>query len=94
MPAGIAAYFLANRLLPTGLEARADWEVRCFFAAWALAAIAAGDLGRYARLAGRGLDGAVIDDLSRMGLVQTDGVRLAATSAGRPVLNSILRALA
>lgn len=52
------------------------------------------DLGRYARLAGRGLDGAVIDDLSRMGLVQTDGVRLAATSAGRPVLNSILRALA
>ena len=51
------------------------------------------DLGRYARLAGRGLDGAVIDDLSRMGLVQTDGVRLAATSAGRPVLNSILRAL-
>jgi uncharacterized iron-regulated membrane protein len=40
LPVGIAAYFLANRLLPMGLEARADWEVRSFFAAWALAAVA------------------------------------------------------
>ena len=38
LPMGLAAYFLANRLLPVGLDARADWEVRCFFAAWALAA--------------------------------------------------------
>ncbi len=41
LPVGLAAYFLANRLLPIGLEARADWEVRGFFAAWIAAAIAA-----------------------------------------------------
>ena len=40
LPFGLAAYFLANRLLPAGLDARADWEVRGFFAAWALVAIA------------------------------------------------------
>ncbi|QDK35116.1 PepSY domain-containing protein [Sphingomonas sp. IC081] len=31
---GIAAYFLANRLLPTGLAARADWEVHTMFLVW------------------------------------------------------------
>ncbi|MGT2480624.1 hypothetical protein ACU4GR_21355 [Methylobacterium oryzae CBMB20] len=41
LPVGLAAYLLANRLLPDGLEARADWEVRAFFAAWAAAALAA-----------------------------------------------------
>jgi hypothetical protein len=41
LPVGLAAYFLANRLLPYGLEARADWEVRVFFAAWVAAALAA-----------------------------------------------------
>ncbi|MCJ2060729.1 PepSY domain-containing protein [Methylobacterium sp. J-048] len=41
LPTGLAAYFLANRLLPHDLAARADWEVRGFFAAWILAAIAA-----------------------------------------------------
>jgi uncharacterized iron-regulated membrane protein len=46
LPVGIAAYFLANRVLPLGLEARADWEVRSFFAAWALAAVAAALYGR------------------------------------------------
>ena len=40
LPVGLAAYFLANRLLPVGLDGRADWEVRCFFAAWILAAVA------------------------------------------------------
>lgn len=40
LPFGLAAYFLANRLLPAGLDARADWEVRGFFAAWALVTIA------------------------------------------------------
>ncbi|TXN22458.1 PepSY-associated TM helix domain-containing protein [Methylobacterium sp. WL9] len=39
MPAGVAAYFLANRLLPTGLAERADWEVRVFFAAWVVLAL-------------------------------------------------------
>ncbi len=38
LPVGLAAYFLANRLLPSDLAARADWEVRGFFAAWILAA--------------------------------------------------------
>lgn len=33
-PAGIAAYFLANRLLPIGLEHRADWEINALFAIW------------------------------------------------------------
>ncbi|TXM68063.1 PepSY domain-containing protein [Methylobacterium sp. WL69] len=39
LPAGIAAYFLANRLLPVGLADRADWEVRAFFAVWVLATL-------------------------------------------------------
>jgi len=33
-PAGIAVYFLANRLLPVGLDHRADWEVNSLFIAW------------------------------------------------------------
>lgn len=33
-PAGIAAYFLANRLLPLGMAHRADWEINILFAVW------------------------------------------------------------
>ena len=33
-PAGIAMYFLANRLLPLGLENRADYEINSLFIAW------------------------------------------------------------
>ncbi|MFT4077391.1 MAG: PepSY-associated TM helix domain-containing protein [Asticcacaulis sp.] len=33
-PAGIATYFLANRLLPLDLAKRADWEVHSLFIAW------------------------------------------------------------
>ncbi|MBK4999097.1 PepSY domain-containing protein [Pseudomonas sp. S31] len=33
---GVAAFFWANRLLPSGLAGRADWEVNLFFLAWAL----------------------------------------------------------
>lgn len=33
-PAGIAAYFLANRLLPLGLAQRAEWEINCLFIVW------------------------------------------------------------
>ena len=33
---GVAAFFWANRLLPVGLQGRADWEVNAFFIAWAL----------------------------------------------------------
>jgi uncharacterized iron-regulated membrane protein len=40
-PAATAAYFLANRLLPTGLAARAEWEIRCLFLAWAAAFVLA-----------------------------------------------------
>lgn len=41
LPVGIAAYFLANRLLPLDLAERASWEVRVFFAAWVLVALGA-----------------------------------------------------
>jgi uncharacterized iron-regulated membrane protein len=40
LPIAFAAYFWANRLLPVGLEARADVEIRWFFIAWAVAAVA------------------------------------------------------
>lgn len=33
-PIGIAAYFLANRLLPTTLPGHADWEINALFIAW------------------------------------------------------------
>jgi uncharacterized iron-regulated membrane protein len=39
LPIGIAAYFLANRLLPFELDNRAHWEIRAFFCAWMLTAI-------------------------------------------------------
>jgi uncharacterized iron-regulated membrane protein len=34
LPAGIAAYFLANRLLPLGMAGRAEWEVHSLFILW------------------------------------------------------------
>lgn len=37
--AGIATYFLANRLLPLGMEQRADWEINSLFLAWAAIAL-------------------------------------------------------
>ncbi|KQT46600.1 peptidase [Methylobacterium sp. Leaf456] len=39
LPAGIAVYFLANRLLPPDLADRSAWEIRAFFAAWIAAAL-------------------------------------------------------
>ena len=39
LPIGIAALFLANRLLPLDLPQRATWEGAAFFGAWALAAL-------------------------------------------------------
>ncbi|MGU3663907.1 PepSY-associated TM helix domain-containing protein [Methylobacterium sp. A49B] len=41
LPAAIAGYFLANRVLPATLPERAEWEVRAFFAVWLLVALAA-----------------------------------------------------
>jgi len=32
----IGVYFWANRLIPVGVEGRADWEVHCLFLAWGL----------------------------------------------------------
>ncbi len=34
LPTGIAAYFWANRLLPAGMEGRADWEPHIMFLTW------------------------------------------------------------
>ena len=34
LPAGIAGYFLANRLLPLVMEQRAAWEIHCLFIVW------------------------------------------------------------
>lgn len=39
LPAAVGAYFLANRLLPIGMHARAEWEVHCMFIVWLLAII-------------------------------------------------------
>ncbi|WP_091970446.1 PepSY-associated TM helix domain-containing protein [Methylobacterium gossipiicola] len=39
LPIGIAAFFLANRLLPVELDARATWEGGVFFGAWGVAAL-------------------------------------------------------
>ncbi|MEX5587830.1 PepSY-associated TM helix domain-containing protein [Pseudomonas urmiensis] len=36
---GVAAFFWANRLLPVGLQGRADWEVKAFFLAWAVSLV-------------------------------------------------------
>jgi uncharacterized iron-regulated membrane protein len=36
LPIAIALYFWANRLLPLGMESRAEWEVHCLFIGWAV----------------------------------------------------------
>ncbi|WP_243854454.1 PepSY-associated TM helix domain-containing protein [Comamonas sp. JUb58] len=36
LPVAIAAYLWANRLLPTSMEARAQWELHALFATWLL----------------------------------------------------------
>ncbi|MEP1383795.1 MAG: PepSY-associated TM helix domain-containing protein [Paraglaciecola sp.] len=36
LPIAIAVYFIANRLLPVGLENRAEWEMHSLFISWAL----------------------------------------------------------
>jgi oxygen-independent coproporphyrinogen-3 oxidase len=51
------------------------------------------DLARHAALAGAPLDRARIAALEGMGMVRQQGGRLAATRAGRPVLNAVLRDL-
>ena len=51
------------------------------------------DPARYARLAGRPLDSARLEPLVADGLLRRRGARLAATPAGRVVLNSVLASL-
>jgi uncharacterized iron-regulated membrane protein len=41
LPIALATYFWANRLLPVGLENRAEAEIRWFFIAWGVAALLA-----------------------------------------------------
>lgn len=46
-PLGIAAYFLANRLLPAAMTSRAEWEINILFIAWG--AVLAWTMGRPSR---------------------------------------------
>ncbi|HJE25032.1 MAG TPA: PepSY domain-containing protein [Methylorubrum populi] len=39
LPAAVAVFFLANRLLPVDLAGRAEWEIDAFFGAWIVAAL-------------------------------------------------------
>ncbi|SDV46101.1 PepSY-associated TM helix domain-containing protein [Chitinasiproducens palmae] len=39
LPLSMVAYLWANRLLPVTLAGRSEWEVRAFFACWALSAL-------------------------------------------------------
>lgn len=39
LPLSVAVYFWANRLVPTDIAARSNWEIGLFFGAWALAAL-------------------------------------------------------
>ncbi len=41
LPGAIAAYFLANRLLPLDVASRAEWEIAAFFGLWLLVTLAA-----------------------------------------------------
>jgi len=41
LPIAYASYFWANRLLPVGMETRAEAEVSCFFIAWGVALLLA-----------------------------------------------------
>jgi uncharacterized iron-regulated membrane protein len=38
-PIAIAAYFIANRVLPADLSGRAEWEIRWFFIAWGVSVL-------------------------------------------------------
>ncbi|ULB11188.1 radical SAM family heme chaperone HemW [Cereibacter azotoformans] len=52
------------------------------------------DSERHAALAGRPLDERRVTDLQEMGMIETDGARLRATTRGRMVLNSVIASLA
>ncbi|MFN3259104.1 MAG: radical SAM family heme chaperone HemW [Pikeienuella sp.] len=73
-------------LLPEGAESDE-------YALMALRLTEGMDLVRHARLAGAPIPEARIAPLAEEGLLRREGGRLAATAAGRPVLNAILAAL-
>lgn len=52
------------------------------------------EIGRFERLAGRGLDPARLATLFELGMIEAGEGRLRTTAAGRPLLNAILRELA
>jgi uncharacterized iron-regulated membrane protein len=87
LPAALAAYGLANRLLPVALEGRAEWEIRAFFAVWLLVAAAAllrphGRIWPEALTAVAGLFAAVaVSDLGRGGSAGPEGPYLAFDAA-------------
>ncbi|GJE49754.1 hypothetical protein GOFOIKOB_2794 [Methylobacterium tardum] len=79
LPAALAGYFLANRLLPAALSDRAEWEIRAFFAVWLLVALS-GFLRPHRRVwtetltVAAGLFGAVaFADLGRSAALQLNG---------------------
>lgn len=39
LPLAVAGYFYANRLIPSGMELRLDWEIRIFFIVWLLSLV-------------------------------------------------------
>ncbi|MCU9848106.1 radical SAM family heme chaperone HemW [Defluviimonas sp. WL0024] len=51
------------------------------------------DMNRYAQLAGVGLYEIAVDRLEELGMLRRDGTRIAATAAGRAVLNAVIREL-
>ncbi|MCW3781464.1 radical SAM family heme chaperone HemW [Defluviimonas salinarum] len=51
------------------------------------------DMNRYAQLAGVGLDEIAVDRLEELGMLRRDSTRIAATAAGRAVLNAVIREL-
>ena len=52
------------------------------------------DLDRYARLAGREIDGSKIAGMKSLGLIKREGQRLHATADGRKLLNAVIAELA
>ena len=52
------------------------------------------DLDRYARLAGREIDGSKIAGMKSLGLIKREGQRLRATADGRKLLNAVIAELA
>lgn len=85
-PGGIAVYFLANRLLPLGLEQRADWEINSLFIAWgAVLAWAIARPAKRAWIEALALCGALYAAVPMVSAATTDRGLLASLGAGDAV---------